>query len=445
MRNKIALKIGGVGNINKSLSIELNDITVICGKNNTGKTYLTYSIYGFLRYFNERNYTLEKLREKFNQVLKDKKSIIYNDDIIDSISQAVENYKNSLGKTLSIRNQFINNPEFAIENLKDIFDGGCRFSYNGRIGKNQNITYTKKSNEDFLLINLNDIDLGSTDKGHNEAYILAIENHLKYIINRTFLSSIPLAQISSVERTGIAIFQAELENNNELDLFSDDHNEYSFKDNYPQAVKDNVKTVKQQIALFEESPLASEAPYIIDYFNSIIGGEYRVIEGKNVVYYPNDNKHYLYLNESSSSIKALLDLGMYLKHSATKGQIFIIDEPEMNLHPENQRKIARVLAMLANYGIKIVITTHSDFITRELSLLVMLKGRSDLLNNDEIMKRQQYQDQHFLDVNSINVYSMKNENNSTYILKEDIDSQHGFSVPSFDSSIDEIYTIYSHL
>ena len=128
MRNKIALKIGGVGNINKSLSIELNDITVICGKNNTGKTYLTYSIYGFLRYFNERNYTLEKLREKFNQVLKDKKSIIYNDDIIDSISQAVENYKNSLGNTLSIRNQFINNPEFAIENLKDIFDGGCRFS-----------------------------------------------------------------------------------------------------------------------------------------------------------------------------------------------------------------------------------------------------------------------------------------------------------------------------
>ncbi|OKZ80092.1 MAG: hypothetical protein BHW07_03835 [Clostridium sp. CAG_433_25_7] len=49
----------------------------------------------------------------------------------------------------------------------------------------------------------------------------------------------------------------------------------------------------------------------------------------------------------------------------------LLDEPEMNLHPENQRKIARVLAMLANYGIKIVITTHSDFITRELSLLVM--------------------------------------------------------------------------
>ena len=29
--------------------IELADLTVICGENNTGKTYATYAIYGFLR------------------------------------------------------------------------------------------------------------------------------------------------------------------------------------------------------------------------------------------------------------------------------------------------------------------------------------------------------------------------------------------------------------
>lgn len=29
----------------------------------------------------------------------------------------------------------------------------------------------------------------------------------------------------------------------------------------------------------------------------------------------------------------------------------MIDEPEMNLHPENQRKIARLFAALANIGI----------------------------------------------------------------------------------------------
>lgn len=447
MSKKISLKIGGVGNIKEPLSIELNNITVICGKNNTGKTYLTYSIYGFLKYFNDRNYLLERLREQFNQVLRNKNVAIKTDDIISSISQAIENYSSSLGKNLSIRNNFIHNPIFSIDNIRELFNSGCKFSYNGRISKNRNITYTKKTHEDFLLVTLNDIDLtdNTNQDEHNEAYILAIENHMKYIINMKFLDSIPIVQISSVERTGIAIFQAELENNNELDLFGDDYTEYNFKDNYPQAVKDNVKTVKLQRDLYSDSSLSKEAPYIIDYFNSIIKGEYKVIEGKNVVYYPEDNKDYLLLNESSSSIRALLDLGIYLKHTAGKGQIFIIDEPEMNLHPENQRKIARVLAMLANYGIKIIITTHSDFITRELALLVMLKGRDDLLNDNTFIQAQEYREQQFLDASSINVYSMQNEGSKISIQKEDIDRVHGFSIPSFDSSIDEIYTIYSHL
>ena len=29
--------------------LELADLTIICGENNTGKTYATYAIYGFLR------------------------------------------------------------------------------------------------------------------------------------------------------------------------------------------------------------------------------------------------------------------------------------------------------------------------------------------------------------------------------------------------------------
>ena len=32
----------------KAASIELGDLTIICGKNNTGKTYLTYALSNFL-------------------------------------------------------------------------------------------------------------------------------------------------------------------------------------------------------------------------------------------------------------------------------------------------------------------------------------------------------------------------------------------------------------
>ena len=31
------------------IDLELADLTLICGENNTGKTYATYAVYGFLR------------------------------------------------------------------------------------------------------------------------------------------------------------------------------------------------------------------------------------------------------------------------------------------------------------------------------------------------------------------------------------------------------------
>ena len=39
--------IKNLGPINEA-EIELGDLTIICGKNNCGKTYLTYSLYSFL-------------------------------------------------------------------------------------------------------------------------------------------------------------------------------------------------------------------------------------------------------------------------------------------------------------------------------------------------------------------------------------------------------------
>jgi predicted ATPase len=39
-----------LGGIDKG-TVELGDLTVICGPNNMGKTYISYIIYGLLRHF----------------------------------------------------------------------------------------------------------------------------------------------------------------------------------------------------------------------------------------------------------------------------------------------------------------------------------------------------------------------------------------------------------
>jgi predicted ATPase len=42
------IKIENLG-IMKKAELELGKLTIICGENNTGKTYVTYALYGFLR------------------------------------------------------------------------------------------------------------------------------------------------------------------------------------------------------------------------------------------------------------------------------------------------------------------------------------------------------------------------------------------------------------
>ena len=58
-------------------------------------------------------------------------------------------------------------------------------------------------------------------------------------------------------------------------------------------------------------------------------------------------------------------------------KFLIIDEPELNLHPQNQRKVARLLARIVRAGIKVMISTHSDHIVRELNNLIMLSADKD--------------------------------------------------------------------
>ena len=41
-----------LGGIDKG-TVELGDLTVICGPNNMGKTYISYAIYGLLRHFKQ--------------------------------------------------------------------------------------------------------------------------------------------------------------------------------------------------------------------------------------------------------------------------------------------------------------------------------------------------------------------------------------------------------
>lgn len=75
---------------------------------------------------------------------------------------------------------------------------------------------------------------------------------------------------------------------------------------------------------------------------------------------------------TASVVKSLADLVFYFRYRARKGDFIIIDEPELDLHPDNQRRIARLLAKAVNRGFQIMVSTHSDYIIGELNNMIML-------------------------------------------------------------------------
>ena len=75
------------------------------------------------------------------------------------------------------------------------------------------------------------------------------------------------------------------------------------------------------------------------------------------------------MGPASSVVKSLAALALYLKTTAEKGDFVVIDEPEMNAHPESQLAIAELLAMMVNRGINVLITTHSPYIVDHLNNL----------------------------------------------------------------------------
>ncbi len=78
----------------------------------------------------------------------------------------------------------------------------------------------------------------------------------------------------------------------------------------------------------------------------------------------------------------------------------MIDEPELNIHPANQRQIARLLARLVNAGMSVVISTHSDYIVREFNSLIMLHQKA----GKSLQRKYRYRDDEVLDPKKVGAY-----------------------------------------
>ena len=80
------------------------------------------------------------------------------------------------------------------------------------------------------------------------------------------------------------------------------------------------------------------------------------------------------LMRASSMVSELAPVVLYLRHVIDAGDVLIIEEPEAHLHPAMQTMLARELARLVRAGVRIVLTTHSEWLLEQIGNLVAVSG-----------------------------------------------------------------------
>ena len=88
-------------------------------------------------------------------------------------------------------------------------------------------------------------------------------------------------------------------------------------------------------------------------------------------YLPQGTNEEIRLSQSSSMVSELAPLVLYLRGLVKPGDTLIIEEPEAHLHPGAQADMAVILARLTRAGVRVIITTHSDWLLEEIGNLIL--------------------------------------------------------------------------
>jgi energy-coupling factor transporter ATP-binding protein EcfA2 len=110
----------------------------------------------------------------------------------------------------------------------------------------------------------------------------------------------------------------------------------------------------------------------------------------------------------------------------------MIDEPELNLHPDNQRRLARLLARLVRAGHRIIVSTHSDYLVREINNLILLGHKFP--HKEELRRRFDYEPEDALSAEVIRAYHFCDEAAKPMEISPD----EGILADTFDRVIHEL-------
>ena len=429
-----------------SASIDLAPLTIVCGKNNSGKTYITNAISEF--------YSLIPQQCSLN--------------IKEEVTAETEEVRIDLAKYRERLLSGVKDLEGRFGKLSDALRGGsmsvdvCLDDFQIDLPSQQS-TWTmqtgggvkfsaRKEGTELVISKLHSVRDGAvldgtTSVGQWQAVINSVVN--AYVF-RPIYNGGAIGDVFFVtsERMGVVYFRDALDI--AMRARAQDENEV------PRAIAQEVipsdKLLSEKKKLFPRSivkmmdlvswvgqrkktdtiKLSKIGSGLEKDLAELVGGEYSMSAG-DIVFTPNSEKDVkVGVQDSSSSVRALLALDFYVRYAAERGDLLVIDEPEMNLHPEKQCQFARFIAKLVNKGIRVFLTTHSDYIVRMINILMTLKNaNAGDSRTQSLMEKFGYEKSELLDPEKVSGYKIE----CGVLDKMRQSREYGIEVASFDQTI----------
>lgn len=143
-----------------------------------------------------------------------------------------------------------------------------------------------------------------------------------------------------------------------------------------------IKKDNELINIINKNILHDNFPYkkvVLDFLHTLRNIQ---MNNSDICNYEISNKLEKLISEhnSESLISNVMFIMMYLKKYPVKNKIFIIEEPEISLHPKTQIALFDILLDIFNMGGYVLLITHSDYIFAHINNLI-LNRKSFLSNN----------------------------------------------------------------
>lgn len=435
----------------ESADIDLSNLVVFVGENNSGKTYLMQLIYGLFSFFCDINLSdigdiVSGLEFDNNRItIKAEDSDFYKNFQI-ALNNCINKNKDVIIESIFHTNSLsIDSLEVEFDALQDDFS----LIYEGEFEKNKKLVKRYailKNDKSLYKIGFN---------GHipeNFIDIVTVSELIKVLLSELTGFLIDGRNQNHDEksfiylpasRSGIMLLYANYLSNDEKE--KNENDEYSIE-------RESNEDIENKYGLTE--PVYNFLTFLLKYKysennteknkniisfidNNIINGHLEKV-GNTMRYTPKKAEQSIPIYLSSSLVSELSPIYQILS-GIQRFSYIMYDEIETCQHPTKQLQLARLLIRMVNDGYKMIVSTHSDTMAASINNLVTLSFKE---KKDELISKMGYEKEDILNSDSIKAYQfLISENGKTRVeeVKSYFSIGIGFDFDLFNKTNDKIY------